>query len=306
MRFPGKRHLGAPSAAFLAAVLALAGAGCSSDGQGGAGPEPECVVCPNPDCHVPHESFASCSYPASRDQNTGREAVVIGGSVVLGVACYREPGGAACGFVPGLERLTGLGVANFGQPYFTAAAAVGGLVPYARVDTSVRVNPDAVRAYVLLGGNDVIQYFVTHVDQAPRPGDGCRLKPAAVEEMEKTLGNVRRVVERYRLHHGVPEVVVGSQPPVGEASRACNSCRMWAERTCGDCSQCLNEVLGTWSDMAAGMVAELGGPAAGIFFADHFHGFPEDPGECELYCDCPHPNCIGQDLMAEIWYEATE
>jgi len=296
--------LAAP-ALLLILLLGPVGTGCSSDDEAAGGPDPGCVVCANPDCHIPHETFASCSYPASPGENTGRDAVTIGGSVVLGVACYLEPGGAACGFIPFLEELTGLEIANFGRQYFTAAAAVGGLVPYARVDNSVRVNPEAVRAYVLLGGNDVIQYFLAHVDEAPVPEDGCLLRQSVVDQMEKVLGNVRKVVERYRVFHGIPEVVVGSQPPVGESSRACNSCRLWAEQYCGDCSQCLNEVLGAWSDMVAGMVAELGGPAAGIFFADHFHGFPEDPRQCELFCDCPHPNCIGQERMAEIWYEAT-
>jgi hypothetical protein len=262
------------------------------------------VVCPNPDCHIPHETFASCGFPATPDENTGKDAVAIGGSVVLGTACYGEAGGAQCGFIPALEEFTGLQIANFGQQYFTAAAAVGGLVPYARVDNSVRVNPDTVRAYVLLGGNDAIQYLLTHVDQAPMPDDGCRLFEPVLAQMQKILADVRRVVERYRVHHGVPEVVVGSQPPLGESSNACNSCRVWAERFCGDCSQCLNELLGAWSEMVAGMVAEMGGPAAGIYFADHYHGFPEDPGECLLFCDCPHPNCIGHNRMAEIWHGA--
>jgi hypothetical protein len=277
-----------------------AGQGCSSDPDP-VGPETGCVVCPNPDCHIPQETFASCAYPANPQENTGREAITIGGSVVLGVACYEETGGARCGFIPALEELTGMQIANFGQQYFTAAAAVGGLVPYARVDNSVRLNPDATRVYLLLGGNDVIQYFLAHVDQAPLPEDGCLLKQAVQEQMRNILSDVRLVVERYRTYHGIPEVVVGSQPPVGESSRACNSCRLWAEKYCGNCSQCLNELLGTWSDLVAGMVNDMGGAAAGIFFADHFHGFPEDPGQCALFCDCPHPNCIGHDLMAGIW-----
>ncbi len=215
MRVSGKKAILAVLAVSLAVLIGTGGPGCSSDDSENGGEDTGCVICPNPDCHIPHESFASCNFPASRDENTGKDALTIGGSVVLGAACLGGEGGAQCGFIPALEKLTGLEIANFGQQYFTAASAVGGLVPYQRVDTSARVNPDAVRAYVLLGGNDVIQYFLTHLDQAPLPEDGCLLKQPVIQAMQKTLGDVRLVVERYRVHHGIPEVVVGSQPPVG-------------------------------------------------------------------------------------------
>lgn len=302
--FGKKTRMGRLPVVGLSLLFIAWAPGCSSGDPEKEGPDPGCVVCPNPDCHIPHETFASCAFPANPQENTGKDAIAIGGSVVLGAACIRELGGARCGFIPALEGLTGLEIANFGQQYFTAAVAVRGLVPYARVDRSVQTNPNAVRAYVLLGGNDVIQYLVTHVDEAPLPEDGCLLKEPVMEHLRKVLADVRLVVERYRAYHGVREVVVGSQPPVEPSSRACNSCRLWAESFCGDCSQCMNKLLGTWAEMVAGMVTEMGGPAAGIFFADHFHAFPEDPGECELFCDCPHPNCIGHDLMAEIWYGA--
>ncbi len=289
---------------FLALGLWVIGCSSGSDDPVPVVPESGCVACPNPDCHIPHETFASCAYPSSPGENTGRRAIALGGSVVMGVACYLETGEARCGFIPALERLAGMQIANFGQQYFSTAAAVGGLVPYARIDTSVSVNPDMTRAYVMLGGNDIIQYLMFHVAQAPHPEDGCLRTPAVEAQMEKTLGNLRLVVERYRVHHGIPQVVVGSNPPVGETSNACNSCRLWAERTCGDCSQCLNELLGTWSDMVADMVVDMGGADAGIYFADHFNSFPEPITQCSLFCDCPHPNCIGHDLLADIWHAA--
>ncbi len=301
---------------ILLCLLGVCSTACSDDSDGWpssscsppdySGYE-DCSVCSRPECCVDGFVNPACNYPDNLPDNTDQGAVAIGGSVVMGCCCFAWGTASSpfrCGFIPCLEELTGRQIANFGKQGQTIASEVNGLKKFVHVDTSIAVNPNATRVYILMGANDVILNLLRNAPDFPRPGNCCRLSDELIEPLRNTVSGMQRIVERYRVHHGVPQVVVASQPPVEEGSDAPKSCKTWTSEFCSDCYLCINEVLEVWSLMLADMVHALDGPENGIFFADLYRAFPQDPTECSLYCDCVHPNCIGMERIAEALHEA--
>ena len=248
-----------------------------------------------------------CTWPGNEEDNSGKESITIGGSLVEGWTCYMTDSGRQCGFIGELEKLSGMEIANFAYKGASTKGVVEGEqgVPFSRVDASVTNNPDAKRVYILIGGNDIFNFVKDNIDLAPRPGDDCRLNEAVAGMMEETIRNLRLIIERYRVFHGIQQVVVGSSPPMEEQSDTCFSCKQLMELfSCNQCHLCLNEMLGVWADMLEDLAAEMGGAGAGIFYADHFSAFPQDPSACSLYCDCAHLNCGAFMKMAEVWNDS--
>lgn len=260
--------------------------------------------CPNQECSTPKESFANCVYPNNPQENTNKKYIVFGPSSAAGGWCYEKDGVLKCGFIQRLEELTGEQIANFSLAALTASGEVEN--GYTRLDESLSNNPDAERVYLILGGVDLVHHLFDYPEEAPRPSTDCQIDPGATL-LTDTVDNVRLLVLRYK-ESGIQDVIVGSFPPVEESADHSFSCKSGAESHGADPSwrvhECLNEVLESFSFLLYAMVQDLGGPAAGIHFADHFHGFPTNPSECSLFCDCGHLNCTGHDLLADIFYSA--
>ena len=261
-------------------------------------------TCPQDECFTSKQSFANCVYPNNPQENTNKKYIVFGPSSAAGGWCYEKDGILKCGFIQRLEELTGEQIANFSLAALTASDQVAN--GYAWLDESLTNNPDAERVYLIMGGVDLIHYFFDHPEEAPRPSADCQIDPGATL-LTDTVDNVRLLVLHYK-ENGIQDVIVGSFPPVEELADHMYSCKAGAENNGADplwrVQECFNEVLEEFSFLLFAMVQELGGAAAGIHFADHFHGFPANPAECSLFCDCAHLNCTGHDLMAEIFYNA--
>jgi len=258
------------------------------------------ACCPQPECrNTADGQFLPCVFEGDDAGNSGKPHVNFGDSVAVGGWCSGN-----CGYIGRLEQLTSTEIANFGIAGHTAEDEVNG--GFARVDESMTHNPGATRAYIHIGGNDLQYWIRAHTTQAPLPADGCAVGPDLQTEMEETVAYVRQIAQRYRVDHGVAEVVIGSVHPVEEAAQHKLSCQAFFKNWGCDPTayECLNELLELYSDGVQAMVDSLGGPAAGYHFADHFQGFAADPPECSISCDCVHLNCCGHDTMADIWYAA--
>ena len=261
-------------------------------------------TCPQDECFTPKQSFANCVYPNNPQENTNKKYVVFGPSSAAGGWCYEKDGVVKCGFIQRLEELTGEQIANFSLAALTASDQVEN--GYVWLDESLANNPDAERVYLIMGGVDLIHHVFDHPEEAPRPNTGCQIDPGATL-LTDTVDNVRLLVLHYK-ENGIQDVIVGSFPPVEESADHPFSCKSGTESRGADplwrVHECYNEVLEEFSFLLFAMVQELGGAAAGIHFADQFHGFPTNPSECSFFCDCGHLNCTGHDLMAEIFYSA--
>ena len=272
----------------LAVVLGTSLAGCSSDDDPVLSvwnEEYGCYQCITADCDRPNEDYLQCIYPFNKEQNVGKQAIAMGGSNVMGVGCYHETAeGPQCGFVPALEARTGMEIANFGFPYLSAGMAS---TIWTRVDRSARLNPDATRVYLMTGGNDLIQAFLLHRGEAPLPETGCELSDWVVGMIDKTLDDVRRIVERYKKRHKIPQIVVASTAPIGEDSLGCNSCASQIRPICGDCVYCINQLLGYWSERLNALLDSMGGAEAGIYFADMYSGFSPGPRGLRTFLRLP-------------------
>jgi len=253
-------------------------------------------------------------------RNMNKEVIVYGDSYVAGYNCLEQEGLERCGFVRKLEALLGTEIANFGVATLRAEEEVNGNwtrrmklqeppyeckitgcgTPFSRVIQSVEKNPEATRAYVHIGGNDILLEAVGHIFNLPKPPQ-CLLDPVILGFLDEIVCNVRQIVEVYR-ELGVAEVVVGSLAPVEADSR------MWCCRIglfCGQCNLCINAILEAFSDKLSDMVESMGGEGGGVYFADHFHEVEfQEPDGCELHCNYIHMNCAGLDQLADIWYSA--
>jgi hypothetical protein len=260
--------------------------------------------CPQDECFTPKQSFADCVYPNNPQENTNKKYIVFGPSSAAGGWCYEKDGMLKCGFIQRLEELTGEQIANFSLAALTVSDQVEN--GYAWLDESLSNNPDAERVYLIMGGVDLVHHVFDHPEEAPRPSTDCQIDPEATL-LTDTVDMVRLLVLHYK-ENGIQDVIVGSFPPVEELADHPLSCKSAAESHGADplwrVNECFNEVLEEFSFLLYAMVLDLGGPAAGIHFADHFHGFPADPSECSFFCDCGHLNCAGHDLIAEIFYNA--
>lgn len=261
-------------------------------------------TCSQDECFTQKEAFANCVYPNNPQENTNKKYVLLGPSSAAGGWCYEKDGVQKCGFVQRLEELTGEQVANFSLAALTVSDQVEN--GYVWLDESLANNPDAERVYLIMGGVDLIHHALDHPEEAPRPSTGCQIDPEATL-LTDTVDNVRLLILHY-MENGIQDIVVGSFPPVEELADHSFSCKQGVENKGADplwrINECFNEVLEEFSFLLFAMVQDLGGAAAGIHFADHFHGFPANPSECSLFCDCGHLNCTGHDLMAEIFYSA--
>ena len=253
-------------------------------------------------------------------RNMNRRVIAYGDSYVAGYNCLEQEGVEKCGFVRRLEALLATEIANFGVATLRAEEEVTGDwsrrmtlhappgecrvtgcgTPFSRVIQSVEKNPGATRAYVHIGGNDILMDAFLHLPSLPKP-PRCRLTLPVLRFIDEIVSDVRQIVEVYQAL-GVAEVVVGSLAPVeGDSRRWC--CRVG--QFCGRCHLCVNTMLEAFSFGLADMVESLGGADSGVYFADHFHGIVlQDPDGCELHCDFIHLNCNGLDQIAETWYQA--
>ncbi len=266
--------------------------------------------CPQPECkNLDTSQFQQCIFDFNPVENSNKDHICFGDSIAVGGWCS-----STCGFIEELERLTDTEIANFGIGGHTADKEVGGwkhkkrgnFEPFARVDLSVEKNPGARRVYMHIGGND-LQYFLRqNPAEAPVPADDCFISDALAVKMVEITENVRLIAERYRYFHEIPEVVIGSVHPIEETAVHGLSCKEMFQACSGQgCHLCLNELLEYFSFVLEDMTEAMGGAEEGIYFADHFHEFPEAPGPCSVCCDCLHLNCQGHIMMAQIWYDAT-
>ena len=271
--------------------------------------------CQQQECRVAlnDPTYAKCAYWGNALENSGRPIINFGDSIGLGGTCLITSGGEPirCGYIEELEqRLGGTGIANFSRAAHTAVGEVDS--GFSIVGESRIVNPDAKRVYVHIGINDLRNYMEQDCSRFPLAFDPntrtCRwaseeMRIAFFEQLETVTWNVRAIVREYQ-RLGIREVVVGSFHPVEQNGNYFASCR---NTVCPgtDNFLCLNELIESFSIELEDMVTSLGGPNAGVYFADHFHGFPAtDPGSCGITCDCAHLNCYGHEVMAQTWYEA--
>ncbi len=251
-------------------------------------------------------------------ENMNKEVIVFGDSIAAGYNCLEQNGTKKCGFVSELETLLGQEIANFGLTTFMAkqeveggwslpvemgggTCTVSGPTPFWRSHEALEKNPDASLVFVHIGTNDVFNYAFSHLSDFPKPPT-CTLSSAFLSALDTIVSHVRAIVEEFQVL-GIPKIVVGSFPPVEENSY--DWCT-FASPLCGNCYLCVNEVFEIFSNKLALMVQSMGGPGAGVSFADHFHGIvvPSPYNGCNLHCTTVHLNCLGYEQMAQIWASA--
>jgi hypothetical protein len=295
--------------------------------------QPSQGICSQPECWTPKESFEKCNYMLHRadtnpynQRNMGKDFAIFGDSIAAGGWCYEEDQGGnptRCGFREPLESLLqGNLIAGFGFAGHTAENEVNGwtyphpdvgeLPGFAIVDKSVEKNPGAKRVYIHIGGNDIVDWLEVNMASVPMPS-ACTINTHLSGRLDAVGNYVSQIVERYIYQHSVPEVVVGSVHRL-ELNRPGNafSCYQIFCPKCGDCYQCMNDVLAEFSSRLSQRVDDLnqeyrtqhpGSPDV-VFFADHFAGFGPNLADCEISCDCVHLNCNGHNGMADIWWQA--
>jgi len=316
--------MGASARIPLVVILlyALVSSGCTCPGQ--CQKDAECEPSSGWNTQV-QCTYLSGPPPYCRDdsdpinqENMNKDVIVFGDSIVSGYNCLEKDGVKKCGFVSSLENLLGREVADFGLISFMAqqevqggwslpiemgggTCVVSGSAPFSRTHESLEKNPAASLVFVHIGANDVFNYAFSHLSEFPRP-PACVVTSGFLSALDTIVSNVRAIVEEYK-RLGVPQVVVGSFPPVEENSY--DWCT-FAGPLCGTCYLCVNDLFEVFSDKLATMVQAMGGGEAGVFFADHFHGIllPNPYTGCDLHCTHVHLNCLAYEQMAEIWASA--
>ena len=274
--------------------------------------------CPQQECSVllNDRGYGQCVYWGNPVENSNRLAVNFGDSVAVGASCLQKSGFAVtrCGYIQPLEtKLGGTQIANFSTGDYTALAEVNSGFSFVR--QSVDHNPDVKRVYMHIGANDAKDYIETHCPRFPMVFNPvtqtCEWAPEPYPsewyaELSVIVGNVRSIVQEYQTYGNpgiVREIVLGSLHPVEENGDYIGNCKGICPGT--QHYRCLNEVLETAAVELENLVESMGGATSGIYYADHFHGFPDqEPAACTISCDCAHLNCHGHDLMAQIWYNA--
>lgn len=253
---------------------------------------------PQPDCNT--KDLWPCTERAgilegAPPSQTDSDYIAFGDSIPVGGKCL-----STCGFIHGLEGATGKTVANFGIAGHTAHHEVDGWVlwgeykePFWRVQQSIAFNPNATRAYIHIGGNDIIDCrfgdsppAACHDILWPDDPPDCSLDASLEGYIASIAEKGRGIVQTYK-GQGISDVYLLSPSQIDPD---CAAFLLFVpdenER------QCINPLLLALRDALRSVATE-----EGVAFVD----LTADTRLIGCHCrnDCIHIDCQGFGLILE-------
>lgn len=253
---------------------------------------------PQPDCNT--TNFWPCTERAgilqgATPSQADSDYIAFGDSIPVGGKCL-----STCGFIDGLETATGKSVANFGIAGHTAHNEVDGWLlwgdykePFWRVQQSISLNPNATRAYIHIGGDDLIDCRFGDSPPAschdilwPNDPPDCSLDAGLEGFIASIADKVRLIVQTYKAN-GISDIYLFSPSQIDPD---CAAFLLFIpdenER------QCINPLLLALRDALRSVATE-----EGTSFVD----LTADQRLIANHCanDCIHIDCQGHALVLE-------
>ena len=253
---------------------------------------------PQPDCRteelwpcIEREGLLEGATPSQ----VNSDFIAFGDSISVGGKCI-----STCGFINGLEAATGKKVANFGIAGHMAHNEVDGWElwgeykePYWRVEQSIAFNPTATRAYVHIGGNDLIDCrfgdsppAACHEILWPDDPPVCTMDASVEGYMASITNKVKLIVQHYK-NNDISDVYLLSPAQIDPD---CPAIVLMVPNE-GE-RLCIDPIILALRDALRAVALE-----EGISFVD----LSSDEGLIGRHClnDCIHIDCQGFALVLE-------